>query len=93
MRIARCERSERIIRILHHHGHGGYGSTNWFYNSKAEVTKLRDAYERAVAAAGDPAPAGDLAAAPAPEPGGTKVSPARPAAPPAAAQHPSPPPR
>ncbi|MBO0818172.1 MAG: DNA helicase, partial [Actinobacteria bacterium] len=32
-------------------------STSWFYNSKAEVTKLRDAYERAVAAAGDPAPA------------------------------------
>jgi hypothetical protein len=30
-------------------------STSWFYNSKAEVTKLRDAYERAVAAAGDPA--------------------------------------
>ena len=32
-------------------------STNWFYNSTAEVTKLRDAYERAVAAADDLAPA------------------------------------
>jgi very-short-patch-repair endonuclease len=30
-------------------------STNWFYNSTAEVTKLREAYERAVAAA-DPSP-------------------------------------
>ena len=31
-------------------------STNWFYDAKAEVTKLRDAYDRAVAAADQAAP-------------------------------------
>ena len=31
-------------------------STNWFYDVKAEVTKLRDAYDRAVAAADEAAP-------------------------------------
>ena len=31
-------------------------STNWFYDAKAEVTKLRDAYDRAVAAADEAAP-------------------------------------
>jgi hypothetical protein len=30
--------------------------TNWFYDAKAEVTKLRDAYDRAVAAADQAAP-------------------------------------
>jgi len=55
-------------------------STNWFHNSQAEVAKLRDAYERAVAAAdadspepeppaagspsGDPPAAGSSAAGP-----------------------------
>jgi len=39
-------------------------STNWFYDAKAEVTKLRDAYDRAVAAADEAAPP----APPAPEP-------------------------
>ena len=40
-------------------------STNWFYDAKAEVTKLRDAYDRAVAAADEAAPP---PAPPAPEP-------------------------
>jgi hypothetical protein len=31
-------------------------STNWFYDAKAEVTRLRDAYDRAVAAADEAAP-------------------------------------
>ena len=31
-------------------------STNWFYDAKAEMTKLRDAYDRAVAAADEAAP-------------------------------------
>jgi very-short-patch-repair endonuclease len=31
-------------------------STNWFYDAKAEVTKLRDAYDRAVAAADQAVP-------------------------------------
>src|SRR5215467_11433065 len=31
-------------------------STNWFYDAKDEVTKLRDAYDRAVAAADEAAP-------------------------------------
>src|SRR5262252_5603902 len=39
-------------------------STNWFYDSKAEMTKLRDAYNRAVAAADEAAPPSP----PAPEP-------------------------
>ena len=53
-------------------------STNWFYDSKAEVAKLREAYQRAVAAA-------DQAEPPAPPP---QEPPA--AAPPAAAPHPDP---
>ena len=49
-------------------------STNWFHNSQAEVAKLRDAYERAVAAADlatpEPEPpAGDEAADPGATPG------------------------
>jgi hypothetical protein len=40
-------------------------STNWFYDAKDEVTELRDAYDRAVAAADEAAPP---AAPPAPEP-------------------------
>src|SRR5215471_18100271 len=44
-------------------------STNWFYDGKAEVTKLRDAYDRAVAAADEAAPAAPPAPAPpAPDP-------------------------
>ncbi len=45
-------------------------STNWFYDAKAEVTKLRDAYDRAVAAADEAAlpPAPPAPVPPAPEP-------------------------
>jgi very-short-patch-repair endonuclease len=42
-------------------------STNWFYDGKAEVTKLRDAYDRAVAAADEAAPP-QRPEPPAPEP-------------------------
>jgi very-short-patch-repair endonuclease len=51
-------------------------STNWFYDAKAEVTKLRDAYDRAVAEADEAAP--PQPAPPAPEP----PRPEEPAAPP-----------
>jgi len=50
-------------------------STNWFHNPQAEVAKLRNAYERAVAAAGPPpptpppAPSDDHASAGEPAPG------------------------
>jgi hypothetical protein len=43
-------------------------STNRFYDAKDEVTKLRDAYDRAVAAADEAAPP-QQPAPPAPEPG------------------------
>src|SRR5262249_56644744 len=45
-------------------------STNWFHNSPAEVAKLKDAYERAVAAAdvADPEPEPPAADPPAAEP-------------------------
>src|SRR6266568_1357385 len=52
-------------------------STNWFYDAKAEVTKLRDAYDRAVAAADQ--------AAPEPPPGEPPVTAPPAGAPPAAA--------
>jgi very-short-patch-repair endonuclease len=46
-------------------------STNWYYDSKGEVSKLRDAYQRAVAAADEaappPAPAPPVPGAPPPE--------------------------
>jgi hypothetical protein len=45
-------------------------STNWFYDSKAEVTKLRDAYDRAVAAADQTAPPGQPAGEPEQPPAG-----------------------
>jgi hypothetical protein len=57
----------------------GSGPTNWFYNPKAEVTKLRDAYERAVAAADG------LAAPPAAEQGTPQPAGPAPEQPPAAA--------
>jgi len=50
-------------------------STNWFYDSKAEMTKLRDAYDRAVAAADQAAPPGP----PGPPAGGPEQPPAGPA--------------
>jgi len=61
-------------------------STNWFYDAKAEVTKLRDAYEHAVAAADRAAqPEPPAAEPPAAEPGPTAPGPAAPRRPPAAA--------
>ena len=44
-------------------------STNWFYDAKAEMTKLRDAYDRAVAAADEAAPPPQPEQPEPPEPG------------------------
>ena len=43
-------------------------STNWFYDAKSEVTKLRDVYDRAVAAADEAAPEPPAQEPPAQEP-------------------------
>ena len=43
-------------------------STNWFQDPQAEVTKLRDAYQRAVSAADPPAAQASAAQAPAAQP-------------------------
>ncbi len=55
-------------------------STNWFYDAKAEVTKLRDAYDRAVAAADEAAPPEQPEQPEQPEPPGPPQTAERPAA-------------